>query len=157
MGLFGRKKHSDDDVPTPAARGIVPETADAPERGVRLIENGGVEWNVQSVAEAKLAIKQIRVFKRETNVQKKVINAELAAIRANRRAQIAQQGSKMRGGGRFGQGVRALQTLNRDADRRKHVDALAPYEDQKRLLDIRLANCDLAIAKLEQYILDEGG
>ena len=150
--LFGRNKKQEAEY---QQHSVTPPVEVLAPRGATMADDGSVHLNISSAAEARAAIKQMRIVKREINVEKKLINAELAALRANRRAQVAQHGSKMRGGGNLGKSVRAFQMMGRDTERRKYSNALEPYEQAKRSLDLKLANCDLAIAKLEQHILDQ--
>lgn len=123
--------------------------------GVVVQDDGDIVIAVTTVPEAKLAIRRLRLKKREYAAQKKELQAAINAIRAERRAEIAQQGSMLRGGGTFGQVVRAGQRLGRDADRRAYVQRLQPYEDAKAAIDRMVLEIDKSITTLEAFVLKE--
>lgn len=113
-----------------------------------------VSLSFDTVAQAKLAIRQLRLMKKELGIEKKDLTTQMSEIRAGRRSQVAQQGSMVRGGGGLGRAVRTGQRVGRDADRRKHVGALAPYEEAKSEIDRRVMMIDQIILSIDQMILD---
>jgi len=125
--------------------------------GVMVHDDGRIDISVDSVPGAKLAIKHLRLKKREYAAEKKEVQAEITEIRSGRRTQVAKQGSIVRGGGKFGQVVRTGQRAGRDRDRVQYTNQLQPYEQAKATIDHKVLQIDLAITKLEKYILDQGG
>jgi hypothetical protein len=124
---------------------------------VTFLDDGGIHLNVGSVEEAKLAIKQLKLRKKEYANLKRAVNQELAQLNAARRQQTARQGSMVRGGGNLGQTVRAFQRVSRDADRRQHAANLAPLEARKAAIDAAMLNIDQAVTAVEGYILEQQG
>lgn len=111
-------------------------------------------FRVETAAEAEQAIKELKLQKKELALQKKAVNAEMAIIRAERRGQLASQGSKMRGGGKTGKFVRDMQTMSRDVDRSRHANRLVPLESRKARIEGEVLALDSAIAQLERCILE---
>ena len=161
MSFFRRRKAEPqpeshlEAAPLAEPESVEPQPVEEWAVGVTLLDDGTVRMKWDSVDEAKLAIKQLRLKKRELNIQKRSVNAEMKELRLERREQVAQQGSKMRGGGKFGQFVRASQTAGRDHDRRQHVARLAPYEQAKADIDRQITNVDMIIARIEQTLLEQ--
>lgn len=171
MPFWKRKK----DEPEPPANWMIPRATPMPveprysppvsqpapipeiKQAVTFHDNGDISLNVGSVPEAKLAIKQLRLRKKEIGVEKKAITTEMAEIRADRRQQVANQGPMMRGGGGFGKTVRTFESLGRANARAKHANRLAPYDDAKAELDRRIMLVDRAIHSLEAYVLEQTG
>lgn len=116
--------------------------------------DGTIHVRSSTIPEARLAIKILRNAKSELNSKKKIVAAQMAEIRSGRRMEVAQKGSKFRGGGDLGRLVRIGQTMQRDADRRRHAYALDPLDAEKADIDRRMLLIDMAITKLNQQILD---
>ncbi len=121
---------------------------------ISISEDGRINIAVQSVAEAKIAIKALKLKKKEFALTKREISQQQKIIRADYTDKVRQQGSKVRGGGSIGRFVRTLQTINRDADRRALAQRLAPLEEQKNAVDRIITAIDQAILQLERYILE---
>lgn len=163
MGWFRRKKKDEPIVedtwrmpPTPpeAIRTRpIPTPAPEPESGVSFGPNGSVSINVSSIPAAKLAVKQLKLRKKELAVEKKAVAAEMAQLRAERRMEVARQGSMTRGGGNLGKTIRTFERISRDNAKARHANALAPYEQRKAELDMAMLNIDSGVAQLEGYIL----
>ena len=149
MPLFGRKK------PEPPA---VVEPADPPtliSEGIYLKSDGSITLSIESVDQAKIGIKALKLEKKELNARKKQIGMEIKALRVQRSEKVAAQGSMVRGGGNIGKYARAMQRAGRDNDRRQHASALAPHEREKMVIDMFITNIDQAIVHLERYILQQ--
>lgn len=110
--------------------------------------------SVQSLPEAKLKIKTLKLKKKEYALVKRELTQQQKMIRAEYTDKIRQQGSKVRGGGSLGSLVRTLQTGNRDAARRDFAQQLAPLEEQKNTVDAVITAIDQAILQLEKYIVE---
>jgi len=116
-------------------------------------DDGTVRANATTVPEAKIAIKELRLEKKDWTVTKKDIAAQVAAIRADYRSEVAQRGGKVQGGGKFGQFARSMQTISRDNRRAKLDKDIRPLEAHKAALDRVLTNIDAVILQLERHIL----
>lgn len=101
---------------------------------VKIANTDEIYVTAQSVIEAKAAIKELKLKKKEYALVKKEITQQQKLIRAEYTDKVRRQGSKVRGGGHLGSFVRSLQTYNRDSNRRALADRLAPLEQQKMLL-----------------------
>jgi len=120
---------------------------------VTFLNDGRINILVQSFAEAKIAIKALKLKKKECALEKRELSQQQKIIRAEYTDKIRQQGSKVRGGGSIGRLVRTVQTINRDADRRTLAQRLAPLEEQKNAVDETILAIDQAILQLEKYII----
>ncbi len=172
MGWFRRKPQDKEPEPLQVAEvepepwlpaEVEPEQPSAPmvplgpQSVVRYEDDGNLSINIGNVAEAKQAIKELKLIKKEWAIEKKAINAEIADLRAGRRMQTAQQSSMVRGGGQVGQVVRSFQRISRDEARRNHANALAPLEESKAFIDRSMLEIDSAVTQLEGYILRNQG
>jgi hypothetical protein len=160
MGWFRRNKDEPADEPVrsfqldrlPATQSV--SEPESTMRGVVFLDNGDIHLNVGTVEEAKLAIKQLKLKKKEYAVAKKAVTNEMSQIRATRSQQVAQQGSMMRGGGNVGKTVRTFERIGRDADKRKHANTLAPLEAQKAAIARATLVLDQAIMRIEAFLLE---
>jgi hypothetical protein len=116
-------------------------------------DDGSIAFRGNSVADAKLAIKQLRLRKKAVGLEKREVTQAITAINAERRMQTANQGSMVRGRGGVAQTMRAFQSISRDADKRNHAARLQPYQQEKARLDEYTLTIDQMITKLEAYIL----
>jgi hypothetical protein len=117
-------------------------------------EDGGVLSSAKVASEAKIAIKEIRLRKKEFQLLKKDVSADMAELRAERRLKVARQGSMTRGGGNWGKLARSLERSNRDSARARHAAQLSPLEQKKAIIDERMAILDSAILHLERIALN---
>ena len=115
-------------------------------------KNGDVKLDIKSVPDAKLALKQLRLRKRELGAAKKVVMEEQRQIRAGYTEKVRERGSKFGGGGGVGRFVRAVQSASRDADRKQLAKNLEPYEEQRSRLEAAMNVIDRAILQVENYI-----
>lgn len=142
---------------SPATAGLIPEEGiPVPWSSTGFIRehaDGHTQLRVNSEAEARLAIKDIQSFKKQLLIERKQMTQQMASQRAARQQNLAQRGSTMRGGGNFGQFVRALDAVNRDATRRAHANQLAPLQEQKQLYDQAINEMDLLINQVERETL----
>ncbi|KAM3097435.1 hypothetical protein ACKFKG_08010 [Phormidesmis sp. 146-35] len=119
-----------------------------------IADDGRINISAQSPAQAKIAIKALKLKKKEYALVKRELTQQQKVIRAEYTDQVRQQGSKVRGGGSIGRLVRTVQTINRDADRRALAQQLAPLEEQKNGVDGIIMTIDQAILQLEKYIIE---
>jgi hypothetical protein len=126
------------------------------ETSVIKIENGELHLHVTSVAEAKLAIKEIRIKKKELALFKREVLARQRELRAAHTHSTRTQAPMMRGGGGFGRFVRAIQSASRHSDRSSLASDLAPLEDERLRIDGDMRGFDSLILQLETYIVQNG-
>jgi hypothetical protein len=120
---------------------------------VSITTEGKLCVSAQSVAEAKIAIKELKLKKKEYALVKRKISQSQKQIRAEYTHNVRQRGSKFRGSGSIGRLIRTVQTINRDADRRTLAQELAPLEHQKSAVEATLNAIDQAIVQLEKFII----
>jgi hypothetical protein len=125
-----------------------------PEFGVTFQNDGSINVSCSSVAEAKLAIRRLKLKKKEYALNKKEIMTELARLRAEHQINLGRQGSMMRGGGSIGKFVRDMQHMSRDRAKRNYVSELDPLEKKKTALARRMMIIDDAVVQVEQYVLE---
>lgn len=121
---------------------------------VTITDKGELRVSAQSVAEAKIAIKELKLKKKEYALIKREISQHQKQIRAEYTDRVRQQGSKFRGGGSIGGLVRTVQTINRDAARRALAQQLAPLERQKGAVETITNAIEQTILQLERYIIE---
>lgn len=121
---------------------------------VTISDNGELRVSARTVAEAKIAIKELKLKKKKYALVKREISQQQKQIRADYTDQVRQRGSKLRGGGSIGRLVRAVQTVNRDADRRNLAQQLAPLEQQKNTVDGIINAIDQTILQVEKFIIE---
>ena len=120
---------------------------------VTFARNGDIKLRLQSKTDAQLAIKQLRLRKKELSANKRLITSQEQAIRSEYTDHVRRQGSKFRGGGGFGRFVRDVQTGQRDSARRELAKKLQPLDKSKYQLDRMMAAVGQALARVESYIL----
>ena len=117
------------------------------------IEGNHINVTVSSPTEAKLALKQLKLKKKEFALLKRQITESERAIRAQYTDEVRRRGSKFQGSGGIGRFVRLVQTASRDAARHRLANQLAPFEQQKRSVEAIRAAIDEMILKVEEKIL----
>jgi flagellar biosynthesis chaperone FliJ len=110
-------------------------------------ENGGTNVNVSIEDETAKedwthAKKELRLVKRNVAAARKDIHEQLQEMRREYRNDRANMAPTLRGGGKYGQWIRAAQHLNRYAQRRGHVNSLGTYEVARELCDEVLETMD---------------
>jgi len=113
-----------------------------------------VDISLQSVADAKRALKELRLKKKEYALAKRDISQRQKLIRAEYTDTVRRRGSKFRGGGGLGSFIRTVQTFSRDAERSALAQQLAPLERQKFSVDAIINGIDQAILQIESYIVE---
>lgn len=121
---------------------------------VTITDNGELRVSAQSVAEAKIALKELKLRKKEYALVKREISQHHKQIRAEYTDMIRQRGSKFIGGGGIGRLLRTVQTINRDADRRTLAQQLAPLEQKKNGIEAIINAIDQMILQVERYIVE---
>jgi len=116
------------------------------------VQNDEISYSVVDAAQAKLAIKELKLLKKGYALRKKEIVAEIQATRFNYSQEVKSRGSMMRGGGGFGRFVRAIQSVSRDSKRSGLASALHPLEVRKAEAEGMMHAIDQLVVKLEVYI-----
>jgi hypothetical protein len=120
---------------------------------VTFAKNGDVKVHARSVDEAKLALKQLKLRKKELGVLKREITSREQSIRAEYADHVRRQGSKLRGGGGIGRFVRNVQTAQRDSARKDLAKKLGPLDKDKHRLDMMIATVDKVILQVELQLM----
>src|SRR4029077_17498992 len=94
-------------------------------------ENGNLFIDAKGLAEAKLALRDMRAMKKALALSKRQVTQQQQLIRAQYTYLIRQRGHKVVGGGSVGRAIRWGQTRDRSNLRRQLADVLAPLEEQK--------------------------
>jgi hypothetical protein len=117
--------------------------------------NGKITVVANSVAQAKAALKELKLKRRELSLLKKQIMERERRLRADYTHRIRCQGSKVRGRGFLANIVRSLQTSSRDSARADLAQKLLPLENMKRDLEGRRAAVEYLIMQVEQVLLSK--
>lgn len=125
-----------------------------PNNFVTITDAGELRISARSIAETKIAIKELKLKKKEYALVKRKIHQNQKQIRAEYTDRVRQRGSKFRGGGSIGSFVRTVQTINRDDDRRTLAQQLAPLEQQKNTVDEIINAIEQTILQIEKYIIE---
>lgn len=117
------------------------------------IDGDTVRYNVNNLAEAKIALKELKLKKKEFGVIKRDIAARQKAIRASYTHEVRNRGSMVRGGGGLGKFIRHFQTASRDSRRSQLANELAPFEIEKQKIEGMIGAIESLIVQLEVHIL----
>jgi hypothetical protein len=118
--------------------------------------NGNIEriaTTAETIPEAKLAIKELKMLKKAFQLQKRQINERQRIIRAEYTQYVRERGMKFPGGGWIGQAIRIAQSASRENAKSKLAEALEPYEQQKRYVEAVISTIEGLILGLEAAIL----
>jgi hypothetical protein len=118
--------------------------------GVRIRPSGTVSVKVNSPAEAKDAIAELKLYKKELAVRKKELSAQASAVRAAHSQKIAGQSSLVRRRGAGGAIVRGVQKSGRERQRQQTQNAVASIANSKGAIDRLVIEIDRLILQLER-------
>jgi hypothetical protein len=121
------------------------------------IQGRQITVNVNSVDEAKLALKELKLKKKEFGLLKRSITEKQKEIRADYTGDVRSRGSMMRGGGGLGKLVRVMQSASRDARRAQLARNLEPLEAKKQEIEAMIRAIDSAILQVEAALLKHNG
>lgn len=119
------------------------------------ISDNEIRFSAKNANETKLAIKELKLKKKEFSLLKKTVVAEQRQIRAQYTAEVRSRGSMVRGGGGFGRFVRSIQSGSRDNRRAQLANDLAPLEKRKQKIEATMRAIDQAIIQLESALLKQ--
>lgn len=117
-----------------------------------LLPTGKVSISVKSVAEARLALIELKIQKKDIQIRQKEVLEQLRVIRSEYTDVNLRRGSKLQGGGWLGRIVRLVQTVNRDQHRYDLAVEIAPYEERRQWMEAALISIEKATLVLEKYI-----
>ncbi len=115
--------------------------------------DGSADFRVNSLPEAKLVLKSLRLLKKEINLALKETNASLREVRHEYTTQVRQRGSMVRGGGKFGQIIRIVQTVSRDMQRSQLAANIQPLHQQQEYLRGLIASIERHMIRIESAML----
>ena len=108
---------------------------------------------VSTSKDCKAAVKELKLLRKSCSVQKRELNTEMKAIRARYTREVRHRGSKLRGGGKAGRVIRAVQSASRDSLRSQLADSLAPLENKVQYIDNQTLEIDKLITEVESHAL----
>jgi len=130
---------------------VISEPESMTPRFVSIAEDGRISANFETVPEAKKAIEELQLQKKQLNLRANQISQQLNAIQA-KHGQV-RSGSRFVGGGRIGRIVRSVQSISRDTKRMQFASEMAPLKDQRQRIDSQKNAIDQVILQVEEYIL----
>ena len=113
-----------------------------------------VRVSAVDAAEAKLVVRELKMKKKDVQLQKKEISSEIAQMRAHHRASMAAATSPVRVGGTVGKMMRGMERVNKVTARNGLENRVVPLEQQKFQLDKNITAIDDCLLKLERFILE---
>lgn len=120
---------------------------------IREYPDGQIRLRVSSEEEARLAMKDLQLFRKKVSLERQGISQEMSSARAARQQSMAHRGPAMRGGGGFGRAVRSLDSMSRSMTRSAHASQLAPLQQQKEQYDAAIRELDGLVNQLEHEML----
>jgi hypothetical protein len=120
------------------------------------IEGTRISVAAQGAGEAKLALKELKLKKKELGMQRRLLASRQKEVRASYTDEVRTRGSMVRGGGGFGRFIRAVQTISRDSKRAGLANELAPLERAKQDVEAMIHAVDTLILKVEAELLRAG-
>lgn len=117
------------------------------------IEGARISVSVQGAGEAKLALKELKLKKKEFGIQRRLLASRQKEVRASYTDEVRTRGSMVRGGGGLGRFIRAVQTISRDSKRAGLANELAPLERAKQDVEAMIHAVDILILKVEAELL----
>lgn len=120
---------------------------------VSFTPNDEIVVRATTVAEAKLALKELKLKKKEQSILKRQLMEQERQIRATYTDTVRRRGSKFQGNGTIGKYVRIYQTAKNDATRSNLAVELTPLEHQKSRCEAMLQLLNKFILQVEMFIL----
>lgn len=120
------------------------------------IDGSSIRLNVANPAEAKVALKELKLKKKEYGLLKREIALQQKEVRSAYTNEVATRGSRFMGGGGLGRFVRAVQTISRDSKRAEVANRIAPLEQRSMEIEAVIHAIDSTILQVEAYLLKGG-
>lgn len=125
---------------------------ESPQGLVTILNDSSVQLSIKSVADAKLALKMLRLEKKSLSLAKRQNAAQLRELKLSHRNENAGHGPAIRGRGGFFAVARSIQQISKASTRNRQLAELGPFEGRKSELDALSHNLDAAILRIETYI-----
>lgn len=107
---------------------------------------------VTTKEDAKTLIGRLRLLKKETQLNKRMVTADIQAIRAGHRQSMANR-PPVRGRGGLVRIIRTIDQHSKDRARANVANTVAPLESQKMQHDLELQFIDRTILELEAFAM----
>jgi hypothetical protein len=107
-----------------------------------------------SIADAKLIIKEIKLKKREYTAQKKQVSTEMAEVRARLRSHIISMTPPVRLSGTIGKVTRGITQASKVTARAAADREIRALEAKKAIIEDRINRVDSCVLQLERYVLE---
>ena len=115
------------------------------------ISGSKLSCSVETSAQAKTAVKELKLIKKGYALDKKAIATKIRTVRFEYSQNVKSRGSLLRGGGGIGRFFRAVQTVSRDSQRAGLASSLAPLEAERHRLDTVMHSIEEMIVMLEIF------
>lgn len=124
-------------------------------RSFRFVEvlDGTVTVLASTSGEAKIAISELRLLKKNLSLKKRTNTQHQQAIRSKYTNYTRNRGSVLRGFGKFGRAIRLGQRLERDSSRAQLANDLWPLEEERQGIDSAIIQIDHLILETESLVL----
>lgn len=116
------------------------------------IEGGQIRIIAKGKDEARIALKELRLLKKEWMLKKKDLAEEQSQIRAGYTHDVRMRGRMPRGGGFMMTIFRLFEGFNRDKERATMATKLAPLERKKDQVEQMIRNIDEEVLAVERAI-----
>lgn len=107
---------------------------------------------IETRADAKSVTTALKLHKKQLQLQKREITAEMQRVRADYRLDNSRR-TRVRGSGSLARSVRTFQQISRDSARRKHGSAIDALDDQKAAVDAQISFLDRVLLEIERFVL----
>jgi hypothetical protein len=123
---------------------------------VTVWEDGSADFHFKNVQEGKLAVKGLRLARRQLQLHLSSTNTALREVRHQYTDSTRRRMPKFPGGGTFGRLIRLSQTISHDIDQHNLANDIQPLHNQKELMK-HLINCiDQHILRIQTLIFASG-
>jgi hypothetical protein len=101
----------------------------------------------------KLALKEVKLAKKELTAEKRAITLQIQEARSEHRAKQAQRTPMIRGRGGLNRFIRGAQSASRSYDRSMTSQTVQPLEERKFLIDKMIGGLDHLAIQLERLAM----
>jgi phage FluMu protein Com len=115
--------------------------------------DGSSEFRIESVDEAKLAIKSLQLAKKQFRLHLKDVNLQMRDRRHEYTDNVRNRLPKFPGGGKFGQFIRLIQTIDSTTTRMQLANDIDPLHRLRQRIDEAILILDRHIIHLEGWVL----
>ena len=122
---------------------------------IRLVGDN-LSCSAKTSDEMKLALKELKLKKKEWVLLKRTLTDKQRDIRAGYTQNNRSRGPMLTGGGGTGKFIRAVQRTSRSSARNRLADDLAPLAKQKQAAEATIRAFDKLVLQIEQKIFSNG-